>query len=373
MRIAVDATPLLNARTGVGNFTAALLAGLAQEPDLEVTAFPVSLRGRSALADLVPPGIATVTPPLPARILRQLWSRGDSPRIDRFIGQHDLVHGPNFVTPPTRAVALSTVHDLTALRFPEMCHPDALQYPDLVTRLAARGGWVHTVSHAIRDEVIATLGLDPARVVAIPNGFTSMAGGDAAAGRRRAGVDDYLLVVGTVEPRKDLPGLLRVIDMLAQHGTPIPMVHVGSDGWGAEAFAAAHTAMAHPHLVRRLGRQDDNVLRDLYAGARVMAYPSVYEGFGLPILEAMSAGVPVVTTRVPAIVEVAGDAAVLVDVGDPDAMAAAIGEVWSSDERCAAQAERGRARALEYSWDAMASGIAGLYRTAVSSVPFSRP
>ncbi len=107
LRVAVDATSLLDTRTGVGNFTHALLRGLGRRDDVEVTAFPVSIRGRSRLAGAVPAGVSVVTPPLPATAMRAGWRRFDRPRIDRAIGSHDVVHGPNFVVPPSRAARWS--------------------------------------------------------------------------------------------------------------------------------------------------------------------------------------------------------------------------------------------------------------------------
>jgi glycosyltransferase involved in cell wall biosynthesis len=364
VRIAIDATSLLDTRTGVGNFTAALLTGLGRRPELVVTAFPVSLRGRAALAHAVPPGIDVVLPPLPARVLRQSWRRLDRPSVDAAIGRHDVVHGPNFVVPPTRAARVVTVHDLTPLRFPQLCHPATLAYPDLIRRAVSGGAWVHADSEAVRIELLDVLGVDPDRVVAVPLGFTPMTGGDAERGRALARTPDFVLAVGTVEPRKDLPGLVRAIDRLAAGGHELPLVHVGPAGWGAEDLDRAVAAMARPDLVTRLGRLPDADLADLYRAARLVAYPSIYEGFGLPVLEAMSAGVPVVSTTVPAIVEVAGDAAALVEPGDVDALADTLGAVWSDTARRDRMVAAGHRHAARFSWESCVDGIVDLYRRA---------
>lgn len=365
MRVAVDATPLLNTRTGVGNFTAALIDGLAARSDIEVTAFPVSVRGRARLHEVVPPGVRVVAPFLPATLLRGLWQRVDHPVIERAIGAHDLVHGPNFVVPPSRAARVATVHDLTPVHHPELCHPSTLVYPELIRRAAGVGAWIHTDSEFVRSELVEFLGLDAGRVVAVPLGVTPMDGGDPEAGRRQAGHDRYVLAVGTVEPRKDLPALVRAIDRLAAGGLDAPLVHVGPDGWGTEALTAALAAMRRPDLVRRLGRVDDGALRDLYAGAHVVAYPSVYEGFGLPVLEAMSAGIPVVSTRVGAIEEVAADAARLVPVGDAEALAAAIDVVWNDDDERSRLIAGGHGRVALHTWQTCVDGIVDLYHRAV--------
>lgn len=365
MRVAVDATPLLNTRTGVGNFTAALIEGLVATPDIEVTAFPVSIRGRRDLRAAVPAGAAVATPPLPARLLRELWRRVDHPKVELAIGRHDVVHGPNFVVPPSRAARVATVHDLSPLHHPELVHPTTLVYPDIIRRAARAGAWIHTDSEAVRSEVVEFLGVDAQRVVAVPLGVTPMTGGDADAGRRRAGHDLYVLAVGTVEPRKDLPGLVKAIDLLAAGGREVPLIHVGPDGWGTEALDRALGEMRRPDLVTRLGRIDDAPLRDLYAGAHLVAYPSVYEGFGLPVLEAMSAGVPVVSTQVAAVEEVAADAALLVPVGDVDALASAIDQVWSDAALRSRLIDGGHRRVAGHSWDACIDGIVDLYRRAL--------
>lgn len=373
LRVAVDATPLLGARTGVGVFTHALLRGLGARPDVDATAFPVSIAGRRELPGLLPPGVAARTPPLPARPLHLAWQRTSHPRLDVVLGRPDVVHGPNFVVPPARAARVATVHDLTTLRFPELCHADTLRFPQIVRRAAAEGAWIHTPSHAVAAEVVAELDLDPARVVAVPNGFDPPVG-DPARGRQLAGVARYLLAVGTVEPRKDLPSLVRAVDQLAADHPDLVLVHAGGDGWQVERLEAAVAAMAHPDRFRRLGHVDHDQLGHLYAGAHAFAYPSVYEGFGIPVLEAMSAGVPVVVTDVPAVQEVAGDAALVVPVGDVDALAGALARAWTDEAWRDDAVARGRARAERWSWDASVRGIVELYRAAVAgSDPASRP
>src|SRR5579863_1602418 len=122
MRVALDATPLLGHRTGVGNFCAGVLGGLGRRDDLAVAAFAVSWRRRAELALLVPPNVRTVQRAMPARPLHALWGRGRVPPLEWFIGAADVVHGTNFVVPPTRRAArVITVHDLTVIRFPELC------------------------------------------------------------------------------------------------------------------------------------------------------------------------------------------------------------------------------------------------------------
>jgi hypothetical protein len=154
MRVAFDATALLGRRTGIGNCTAEVIKRLPR-PDLDLVAFAVSARGAGALTTMVPTGVSTVTRPMAARPLRAAWRRNNHPKIEWWTGPVDVVHGPNFVVPPSRAAEIVTVHDLTCVRFPELCTSDTLQLPSLIERAISRGAWVHTVSSFVADEVIA--------------------------------------------------------------------------------------------------------------------------------------------------------------------------------------------------------------------------
>ncbi|HEY8525506.1 MAG TPA: glycosyltransferase family 1 protein [Acidimicrobiales bacterium] len=365
LRVAADLTSFLTPRTGVGVFATRVVEQLAGRDDVELTAFAVTWRGRGSLAGAVPPGVAVVDRPLPARPLREAWKRADHPRIDPWIGRHDVVWGPNFVVPPTAAAAVATVHDLTPLRFPQLANRATLAYPALIRRAVRRGAWIHTPSAFVRDEVVAELHVPPDRVVAIHHGvLPAEAAGDPARGRRLAGGDRYVLAVGTVEPRKDLPTLVRAFDALAARDPELRLVIAGPDGWGTDALAAALDRARHRDRVVRLGWVSDGDRRALVAGAAVYCFPSVYEGFGLPPLEAMTAGVPVVATRAGAVPEVCRDGADLVPVGDPDALAAALDRVLTDAGHRDRLVARGRAVAAGYRWEDTADALVDLFRRA---------
>ena len=369
-RVAVDLTSLLDRLTGVGVFVRELTTHLAVRADVSLTGYAVTWRGRNRLAEVAPPGVAVVDRPMAARPLHELWRRIDHPRIDRWIGRHDVVWGPNYVVPPTRAGALVTVHDLTTVHYPELADGFTLAYPDLVRRAIGRGAWVHTPSAFVREEVIAHFGAEPDRVVAIPHGVATPAAacsGPGGEGARLAGGDRYVLAVGTVEPRKDLPTLVAGFDALAADDPHLRLVIAGADGWGAEALTRAIAAARHSDRVVRLGWVDDAGRAALLREAAVFAYPSRYEGFGLPPIEAMAAGVPVVATRAGALPEVCGDGADLVPPQDPEALAAALGRVLAEPAHRDALVERGHRVAAGYHWDVTAARFAELFGRVASS------
>jgi glycosyltransferase involved in cell wall biosynthesis len=370
LRVALDATPLLGRPTGVGAFCAGALGGLAARPDLEVSAFAVSWRRRRGITGKVPPGVTAVGRPMPARPLHWAWGRASVPPLEWFTGRTDVVHGTNFVVPPTgHAARVMTVHDLTTVHYPELCDAPTLAYPSLIRRALDRGAWVHTPSAFVAAEVVAAFGADPERVRAVHSGVPPLPAPDPEAPSRwlPPGTTRYVLAVGTAEPRKDLPSLVRAFGQLADDRPDLALVLSGPPGWGSSALDAAVAASAAGRRVVRTGWVDEPTLSGLLHGAAVLAYPSVYEGFGFPPLQAMAAGVPVVATRAGALPEVIDDAAVLVAPGDVGALAGALAGLLDTDDRRAALVAAGKARAAHFTWDRCADGLADLYRDASSA------
>jgi glycosyltransferase involved in cell wall biosynthesis len=366
LRLAVDTTSLFGARTGVAAFTEGALHALARRPDVDVHAYAVTWRGTRGLAGMVPSGVTVARRPMAARPLRSLWCRFDAPPIEWWTGPADVCHGTNFVVPPTRrAAAVATVHDLTPVRYPELSTRDTLQYPRLLRRALGRGAWVHTPSAFIAAEVVELLGAAAERVRAVHHGVPPVAIGDGRLGREVAGSDRYVLALGTIEPRKDLPTLVRAFDSLAASDPALRLVVAGPDGWGIEAFGEVVARARHGSRVVRLGWVNGAVRSGLLAGAAAFAYPSLYEGFGFPPLEAMQVGVPVVATTAGALPEVLGDAARLVTPRDVDGLAAALADVLEDQAVRDDLVSRGRVRAASYSWDRCGEGLTAIYRDAM--------
>jgi len=374
LRVALDVLPLAGERTGVGRFCAGLAGALVGLDDVEVVGYAVARRARASTAAAAGTlGLSTKTWPVPARLANAAWARVDLPPIEWLVGRTDVVHGTNFVTPPARGAGrVLTVHDLSAMRYPELCLPASLAYPYLAMRAIGRGAFVHVPSSFVRDEVIDLLGASPDRIRVVPHGVDEPGplhppAGSTTATRRQKRSRPYVLALGAVEPRKDLPTLVMAFAELAGSHADLDLVVAGPDGWGMPAFDAAVAASGVERRVVRVGYLSEDDRRSLLLGAELLAFASLYEGFGFPPLEAMAAGVPVVATAAGAVPEVVGDAAELVPPGDTAALAAALAKVMGDSGRRAQLVEAGQARASKFRWATSAASMVELYHDAASS------
>jgi len=359
MQVALDATPLIGRRTGVGRYVDNLVRELATLPGIEVTLVPITLRGRRAVPRLA--GVKVRSRPAPARLLRHGWLRGLPAFVELWSGSCDVFHGTNFVLPPRhKAAGVVTVHDLSYLRYPEAVAPDVLQFQQLVLRAVQSGAYVVTPSHSVADEVRAEYNLPTDRVRATPLGVAevwfSAAAPDASTRRQLGLPDHYTLFVGTREPRKNLTTVLTAHARAWQGvpGTP-ELVLVGPPGWGPET-------RRQPGVVV-FDHVPDDALRAIVAGAAAVLMPSRYEGFGLPVLEALAAGVAVIASDIPVLREVAQEQATYVGVSDVDGWAEALARV---EERAGNPATR-RARARSFTWADCAAATVEVYRDAVGA------
>jgi glycosyltransferase involved in cell wall biosynthesis len=374
LRVAVDATPLLGYPTGVGAFCRGALGALAARPGLSVSAYAISWRRRRGIDAHLPPGVTARQRPMPARPLHALWSRADVPSLEWFVGRADVVHGTNFVVPPTgRAGAVVSVHDLTPLHHPEMCNEATLAYPALIRRALGRGAWVHTDSAFVAGEVVEAFGAVPERVRVVNPGVPPLpAVTDAEASGVLARVlpprvARYCLAVGTAEPRKDLPGLVRAFTVVAAYRDDVALVLAGPPGWGEQALTEAILeSPAQPRIVRT-GWLEDGTLAALVSRADLLAYPSLYEGFGFPPLQAMRAGVPVVATGAGSLREVLGDAALMVEPGDHDGLVLGLQRCLDDDSLRRRLRAAGTDRVAAFSWERCGEGLESLYRDVAGS------
>jgi alpha-1,3-rhamnosyl/mannosyltransferase len=306
------------------------------------------------------------------RLGRLAWANPFT--IEALAGPVDVFHGFNYLLPAQhgRAALLVTVHDLSTLLHPEW-HPTERS---LVHRVALRRT-VRAMSHvvtdteAIRAEVIRYLGVSPGQVTTIhpasPPGFHPRRPAELKPTLDGWGLSpgEYLLFAGALEPRKNLVRLMEAIETLQQHRSDLPpMVLVGPPGWRDREIRNRLAAVG-PH-VRYLGYLPGGELAVLMAGCMAFVFPSLYEGFGLPVLEAMASGVPVVTSHGGALEEVAGDAAILVEPQDTEEIAAGIERVLDDTALRETLVRKGLARAAQFSWERAARETLRVYQRAIA-------
>ena len=343
MRIAFDVSPLSHERTGVNNYILGSLRGLAEAAaggGHEVVAFaPTSPEGRR----VIPAVLAGIPVELRLKTLigahawRTAWSRLGWPAAERWLGPFDVLHFTDWMYPPQRAgLRATTIHDLVPLHFPEWVTGRTHSMHVNKYRHAARSCDLMFANSAFTaDDTAETLGFPRERIVVAHPGIGAEY---TAAGERAERGRPYVLTVATLEPRKNLGTLVDAFALLAD--TELELVVVGGQGWGEQP------RLERPGVVR-LGRVGDEELAALYRGARVVVYPSRFEGFGMPITEAMASGAPVVASSHPSLDEASGDAAVRADPESAEAIAAAIREALERREDLRA---RGLAHAARFSW-----------------------
>ena len=341
MRIAVDVSPLSHPPTGIGNYIRGSLAGLvdAAGGEHEIVAFaPTSLEGpariRQALAGIP---VATRLWPLPAsHAVRTAWSIVGHPAAERLLGSFDALLYTDWMTPPQRSgLRATTIHDLNPLHHPEWCTPRTIAMHRRKDADAVRAcDVIFTNSRYTADDAAATLGIEAERLVVAHPGVGAEF---RPAGDRAAFGGPYVLGVGTLEPRKNLHRLVEAWRLL---GGEHRLVLAGGAGWG-EQPGLADDGIVLPGYV------PDDALPALYRGADVYVYPSLFEGFGITVVEAMACGTPVVVSNHPSLDEACGSAAIRVDPHEPESIAAGISEALTRrDELVPAGIEH----AAQFTW-----------------------
>lgn len=382
--IALDYRPVVLHPAGIGRYARGLVRGLARQPEetlavhrfLLFTVFFRHHRREMARAPVPDhPSFRLRGLPFPGKLVRRA---GPLARLllEPFLGGADLFHYTDYLLPPFRKPALvATIHDAAFLRGESWLPPRHRDWMIAWSRRAvATSRLVITVSEASKRDLVELLGADPEGVRVTPLAadplFFEREDEEKERARREAlGVNrPYVLYAGTLEPRKNLERLIRVVARMRNRGRDEILVLAGGRGWLVEetfrALEASGLVVGRDVILP--GYVTDLDLRALHRGARVLVYPSLWEGFGLPVLEAMAAGAPVVTSRVSSLPEVAGEAALLVDPESEDEIEAAVGRVLDDAALRARLVEKGRARAGSFTWEETARKTLSVYDEAIS-------
>jgi glycosyltransferase involved in cell wall biosynthesis len=365
VRVLIDYRPALRERTGVGEYVLGLVEALPETAaacgPISVTVFSSSWKDR--LERALPMGVSAIDLKWPVAVLNALWHRCGWPAIETLTGRRfDVAHAPHPLLIPTRdAAQIVTVHDLDFLEHPERTRDEIRRdYPRLVRWHAQRADRVVVPSHYTARRVQHDLGVPSEKISVCVNGAPNWPA------RSVAPTPGHLLFVGAVSPRKNVGLLLEAYGRLLARRRDAPDLVLAGSRAHQEMLEPAH----RPPLagrVRMPGYVSDEALRQLYAEARLLILPSLDEGFGRPVLEAMTMGVPVVASARGAIPEIVGDAGLLFDPTDPEALVAAIERLLADPRLAASLAQQGLVRARRYSWHASAMSLREAYDRAVES------
>lgn len=360
MRIVLDYRPALRQRTGVGEYVHELTRALAASGRDDIVAFSSSWKDRLDPALL--PGIRTVDVRVPVRVLNAAWHRLEWPPIEQFAGGTDVAHSAHpLLMPAADAVQAITIHDLDFLEHAERTTREIRRdYPALARSHAERADLVVVSSAHTAALVSRNFAVPDERLVLCPAGAPNW----SSRPERMRG--EYVLFVGTLEPRKNVGALLGAYERLIARMPDAPPLHLA--GKAAEAAAGWLARAAQPPLagrVRHLGYVEPDARQRLYTRAAVLVIPSLYEGFGLTALEAMTIGVPVIAANRGSLPEVVGDAAILVEPTDEEGLAAALQAVLTDRETAGMLAAAGRRRSAAFSWRASAALLRDAYARAI--------
>lgn len=372
MRIGIDGIPLVTPKTGIGHYTFELARSLARLGPTDewqlIAPVPVELEADQDL----PANLRAVHAPINA-LRRRWWTIG----LPLYVRQHklSLFHGTNYNLPLWhRCPTVVTIHDLSLLLHPDTHRADLARRArtrlPTMTRLATR---IITDSESVKREICEHLRVAPEKITAVPLAprrvFRPVAEAQARNVRRKLGVEDeFILFVGTVEPRKNLLTLVRAFDELTRTTDLRPqLVIAGPKGWLNDELFSQLEQSALSARILFTGYVSDENLCALYSSCRVSVYPTLYEGFGLPPLEAMACGAPVIASRIPVIVETVGDAAKLIEPRDVGELTATLIEFLKDAGARDYYSAAGLKRAADFSWERTAQMTLEVYEAALAS------
>ena len=360
-------------RTGVGYSAVDLVTALSQHPDApEIRCFATKPGHSTAEVPPIPFARQNILPRA-GRIKHILWGRDNFPPIEWFTGDCDIAHGLFHLLPAARkAKRVVTIHDLSFIKFPQYHMRDTVEaHTAMVKHAAKHADMIVTVSETVRGEILEAFPTFAAdRIAVVPNGVDVDAFAavppieyaDDVAISLDVTRGDYLIYIGTLEPRKNIERLIAAFRMAVEEtGKPYKLLFVGKLGWNSEGIQAAIAQLQLDDLGCHAGRLPREEAIALLHHARACTYVSEYEGFGMPVIEAMAACTPVVAGDIPVLREVGGDAAIYAEVESEEHIAEQIARVMTDDELCNDLSRRGAERAKDFTWKNSAEHLLAAY------------
>lgn len=368
MRVAIDGTPAARQTAGVGRYTRELLKALVStrvDDEFRILCTCDSQSARSLETVLFPGAVREIRRvPVPERVATAFWQRLNAPfPVDWLLGDFDVFHGPDFVLPPVRRAAVVTIHDLSYLIAPETGEPSLVAYlRQAVPRALRRADQIVTVSASVAAELVDAYPFARDKVRAIPNGVARI---ERPEGTRRPKHRPMILTVGTIEPRKNHGHLLNAMQFVWQECPDAELVIAGRIGWKSDEIVARIRHAEARSSVRFVEGPDDAALADLYEETSVFVYPSLYEGFGLPVLEAMARDIPVVASDIASLRETGGLAARYASCTEPEELGSEIINVLSNESLQSTMVSSGIERVESHSWAETARRTRNAYAAAI--------
>lgn len=305
-------------------------------------------------------------------LLRQLYHRTDNIlfRYKTRRAKINLYHSPNFLLLKSRIPSIATIHDLSFIHYPDFHPKHRVAYLQRnLPQTIKRAAHLITDSTYIRDEIMDYYNVKPEKISTIPLGVSSLFSPRSKTEtmttlqKHHLRHGQYFLSVATVEPRKNLSTLLKsFLQLPLEYQREYPLVLVGGSGWLNSDLHRRVATLQEQGLIKYLGYLPDSELYDIYASARVFALPSIYEGFGLPILEAMASGIPVLTSNASSIPEVSSDAAILVNPHDHNQITYHLKRLCEDDTLCTEMTKKGLENAKQYTWEACVQKTVKIYQ-----------
>lgn len=381
-KVVVDATPILPRPSGVGFYVANLIRsldalqaqenfqlGIVYQPGLKKwllgnLTFPECLKEYSDLYML----------PLPVRVYNLLLATSFKPSLlyfEKYFGLPDIVHGTNYsVYPCQKSKNVMSIYDLSFIKYPNYINSVVKTYTERVKRCLQWTNLILTISESSKRDIVENLRVDPERVYVTPLAsryYPNYLSPEFNQLEKSVNYDfyqPYLLFVSTIEPRKNITALITAFNLLKQkYKIDHHLILIGQKGWHYKPILAEIENSPYKSQIHHLDYLSDELVALFYSRADVFVYPSYYEGFGMPVLEAMTLGAPVVTSNTSSLPEVAGDAALLIDPNDPTSLAEAILRVISDSQLRNQLIHKGKERAKLYSWERTAKETLKAYRS----------